>query len=187
MKQPILHLVICCLCVPAACAAEKQQAVEAPHEEKCKFSREIGPASIGPVMLGSSLSSYTNEHSISQTTTRYTNEPAYRITFCDRTTSVIVEVDDDESITSIATVSSDFKTKRGAKIGMSLDQLSEVHPEGIISTGVEEGGWIAYRLEEFSGYFEFPVKDVELSCLRKPETCNPGFFNTPSISYQTLW
>ena len=187
MRKLILHLAISCLCFPAACASAERQAIEPSKDAKCEFSHEIKPASIGPVRLGHSLNSHAKAYTISQTTTRYTNEPAYRITFCDGAASVVVEVENDETIVSIATNSPEFKTIKGAKVGMSLVQLQKAHPEGAISTGIEEGGWVAFRLEEFSGYFEFSIKNVEISCLKDNETCNPDFFNSPSISYETLW
>jgi hypothetical protein len=107
----------------------------------------------------------------------------YQVTVCDEKTTLTIAFDDTDAVKSMSTTSPSFQTDKGGKVGMSLAQLQTLHPEGVVSTGVEEGGWIAFRLDQFSGYFEFSLEGIEFSCLRDHRTCPTEFYERPAIRY----
>ena len=165
------------------CASVPADSAQHASSGACSFERDIGDRKIGPIRIGSSLDEIRADYTVVPARLPYSDEMGYQVTVCDEETSLIVKFDESNSAVSISTTSPSFQTDRGGKVGMSLEQLLTLHPDGIVSTGVEEGGWIAFRLDRISGYFEFSLQDIAFSCLRDHRTCPSEFYERPAIRY----
>ncbi|MCF6292036.1 MAG: hypothetical protein L3J04_01440 [Robiginitomaculum sp.] len=159
-----------------------------PTDDACFPNYDIGKGKIGQLELGSYLSELSKEHNVVTARslyadTSYTNNLHYQVTICHTEISILVQTEADGLIVALSTPSQLFSTSSGAKVGMSIRQLQALHPEGTISTGVEESGWVAFQLKDISGFFEFEILDVEFSCLLDNLTCSPDFYERPSIRY----
>jgi hypothetical protein len=173
----ILPALICFIFPVSSCASSS--------DESCIFEHSIRSGAIGPVQLGLSLDELYKEYSVAVSNLPYSDISGYAVTFCDHEATVLVETNTVGVVISLSTSSTSFQTDPGAKVGMNLVRLQALHPEGVISTGVEEGGWIAFRLEEISGFFEFSLDGIEFSCLQDYQTCMPEFYERPAIRYWT--
>lgn len=167
----------------SGCASAPLDSSESSNGRACAFERGIGDGRIGPIRSGSSLDEIRSSYSVAAAPLPYSDEMGFQISTCDQEAIVIVEIDEKGAVESMSTTSTSFQTDKGGKVGMSLNQLQGAHTEGIISTGVEEGGWIAFRLDDISGYFEFSLEGVEFSCLQDRRTCGPEFFEKQAIRY----
>lgn len=161
--------------LPSGCASSS--------DEDCTFERSIANGEIGPIRSGSSLDELRKDYNVAILMLPYSDTSGYEITLCDNETAVLVETDAADVVISMSSTSASFQTDSGGRVGMSLAQLQRLHPEGVVSTGVEESGWIAFRLTELSGYFEFGLDGVKSSCLQENQTCTSDFYERPAIRY----
>lgn len=165
------------------CAEVPADSQVVPTQAKCTFEREISARKVGPFRIGESLEALRKDYSITAGRLPYSDEIGFQVATCDPEASVIVSTAENSVVDSVSTASQSFQTAQGGKVGMNLEELQRLHPEGVLSTGVEEGGWIAFRLDGLSGFFEFSLIGVEFSCLLDRKSCPPEFYTRPSIRY----
>ncbi len=152
----------------------------------CKFEQDINIGEIGPIKLKTSLDEIGKNYSIKSARLPYSDVLGKEVTICNSEATIIAETDASDNIITISTKSSLFHTGSGARVGMSLNQLMARHPDGILSTGTEEGGWITFIIKELSGYFEFSLVGVEFKCLQDNKKCPSEFYRRPAIRYWTM-
>lgn len=165
------------------CASASDENLAPVSDQKCTFERGIGKGNIGPIRLGDSLSVLRENYQVETTLLPYSDVEGYEVSLCGGEAKIIAEVDEGGSVITLSTTSPSFETQRGAAVGMSLKKLQMLHPEGILSTGVEEGGWVAFRLDEISGYFEFSLEGVSFECRRDEASCGNELNDRPAIRY----
>ncbi|GJL65065.1 MAG: hypothetical protein NPIRA05_00360 [Nitrospirales bacterium] len=166
-----------------SCASASERKLSVLPDQNCKFERGIDKGKIGPILIGNSVDELREEHQVGITSLPYLDQTGYAVSLCSDDAIVVAEADDEGIVVSLSTTSSSFQTKRGGKVGMSLEQLQAIHQDGILSTGVEEGGWIAFRLDEITGFFEFSLEGIAVACLRDHESCAQEFYERPAIRY----
>ena len=168
------------------CASASGENSEVVTDQNCTFERGIGDAKIGPIRLGDSLGALRQNYQVETILLPYSDAEGLAVSLCDGEVEIIAEVDDADVVITLSTSSTAFETQRGGAVGMSLERLQALHPEGIVSTGVEEGGWVAFRLDEISGYFEFSLEGVSFECLRDESACGDELKDRLAIRYWAI-
>lgn len=153
------------------------------NDTECAFEKTILENTIGPLEIGMTFDSMQVENNIKPTLLPYSDVDGYEFNPCGTDASIIVETDEAENIITLSTTSVVFKTSNGASVDMNLTKLRELYPNGTFSTGVEEGGWIAFKPNDLSGYFEFELDGVGRTCLRDISKCATDFYERKSIRY----
>ena len=149
-------------------------------------NRVIQEDRIGAVGLGDTLDQLEQKYAVQESEFPYSEQLGYAISQCDDDDVVVFQADESGTVISIFTASPQFLTENGGRVGMKLSQLISLYPDGVISTGVEEGGWIAFRPHSLSEYFEFDLKNTEIECLRDYQNCSPDFYDRVAIGYWVL-
>ena len=168
------------------CASVSGENLEAVSDQNCTFDSGIGDEKIGPIRLGDSLGALRENYQVETTLLPYSDAEGHAVSLCDGEVKIIAEVDDADAVITLSTSSTSFETQRGAAVGMSLEKLQALHPEGILSTGVEEGGWVAFRLDEISGYFEFSLEGVSFECRQDEASCGDELNERSAIRYWVI-
>lgn len=168
------------------CASAFGENLEVVSDQNCTFERGIGDGKIGPIRLGDSLRALRQNYQVETTFLPYSDAEGHAVLLCGGEAKIIAEVDDAGEVITLSTSSTSFETQRGAAVGMSLERLQALHPEGILSTGVEEGGWVAFRLDEISGYFEFSLEGVSFECRQDEASCGDQLNERPAIRYWVI-
>lgn len=153
------------------------------NDTECAFEKVILKNKIGPLEIGMNFDNTQVENYIKPALLPYSDIDGYELNPCATDASIIVETNEAGNIITLSTTSIIFKTFNGASVDMSLAQLRDLYPNGSISTGVEEGGWIAFKPDDVSGYFEFELDGVERTCLRDNSICAADFYQRKSIRY----
>ena len=80
--------------------------------------------------------------------------------------------DDDASVYRITTSNSKFKTKRGAHVVMSLNELIKLYPNYNFSVAWDLGeDYYVFILPKLEGSFVFDGKDIRAQCGSKHPDC----------------
>jgi hypothetical protein len=140
-------------------------------EPDCDAPVLIGAGHIGPIELGAAFPEIKAEMQTTPSFLPYSDVEGHSVAVCNSSEGILIELDENESVIAISTTSELIHTPLGGSVGMTLSELKKMHPRGTISTGIEEGGWIAFTLSEYSGYFEFSVIGVDRACLQNNADC----------------
>lgn len=176
---PLLMLLI----LNNGCALASSDNMMGVSGQNCMVERDIGNGNIGPIRLGDTLGALREHYQVETIFLPYSDDGGYAVSLCGHEAEVVAEVDEANVVITLSTTSPSFETQRGAAVGMSLERLQALHPEGMLSTGVEEGGWFAFRLDDISGYFEFSLEGVSFECLRNQAACGDELKDRSAIRY----
>jgi hypothetical protein len=86
-----------------------------------------------------------------------------------------------ERLSDIATGSSRFVTDRGARVGMTLQALRTLYPEGQVNIGSEEGGYFNFETPD-NAFFQLDQTGVPATCFEYRGEC-PDLGAQRSIGY----
>lgn len=171
------------LCIGIAAALSASSCSATPTSQGCRFDRTINDERIGPIKIGEQLETVSPPLHVKEAYLPYSDEHGELATDCDGEVEVIFDRDQDGEVSSVSTQSRYFETTKGASVGDSLEKILSLHPEGRLTSGAEEGGWIAYFPSSERGYFEFGVQGLDHQCLQNFADCQVSRKSLESIRY----
>jgi hypothetical protein len=171
------------LFVGIAAALSASSCSATPASQSCEFDRTIGDERIGPIRIGEKLDAVSPPLHLEEAYLPYSDENGKMATDCDGEVEVIFDQHQNGEVSSISTQSRYFETTKGASVGDSLEKILSLHPEGRLTSGAEEGGWVAYFPSGGKGYFEFAVKGLDHQCLQDFSNCQVSKGSLESIRY----
>jgi hypothetical protein len=77
----------------------------------------------------------------------------------------------DGAAVEVATTSPQFADARGAHVGMTLDELRALHPDGFFYIGNEAGDFMSYTLPEGVAVFAFDTAGIDAACFQPRRRC----------------
>ncbi|MEP5576176.1 MAG: hypothetical protein ABJP48_06985 [Erythrobacter sp.] len=149
----------------------------------CEFDKTINDERIGPIRIGERLEAISPPLHLEEAYLPYSVEDGEMATNCDGEVEVIFDRGQDGKVSSLSTQSRHFETDKGASVGDTLEKILSSHPEGRLTSGAEEGGWIAYSPRGGKGYFEFSVEGLDHQCLQDFANCQVSKGSLESIRY----
>lgn len=157
-----------------------------PSSKGCEFDKTINNERIGPVIIGRRLDAATPPLHLEVVYLPYSDEDGEMATDCNGEVEVIFNRDQDGEVVSISTRSGYFETSAGARVGDNLEKILSMHPDGRVTSGTEEGGWVAYFPSSGRGYFEFAVEGLDHQCLQDIANCEVSKESLVSIRYWVI-
>jgi hypothetical protein len=86
-------------------------------------------------------------------------------------------------VARLSTSSTQFHTKRGVFVGVTINELKALYPEGRLISGFGDGGYLNFILQSEGGVFEFSAEGLSENCLTFGEDCPADFGVRRSVRF----
>lgn len=150
---------------------------EAPETPAAEFAAAPADLSmsarhIGPVQVGVSTDAIEALNLPFETEVSYGEGDEYL--------NYILTISTDASVTAttyegavveVSTLSPAFENAQGAHVGMSLDELRALYPNGVFYIGAEAGEFMSFSLLPDGGVFSFDIAGIDAACFQPRRRC----------------
>lgn len=100
--------------------------------------------------------------------------------------TVSVEVDDNDNIIRLSTTLTDYSTKEGAKVGMSLRELKKIYPDAYLVFQIDTIGFFYSFVIDELGAFTIDASSISEQCGEDHPDCEKYMLDLKSHDFFTF-